>query len=400
MGAKTSRMSIEDEAMAMFNAADKNNDNLLSHTELKKYMRRERWARTLLTGDDFHWMDFFGEMDTDADGRIQPEEFVNFYKNRLKPLIDEANAMYEECKARCAEVQSTPAAAPAEATETNASSDDPLDAAFEKHYRKIELERVFRSLQRSKTDVLTFRDIVNLASAVKVDGQEWTAESEAAMYEMFKSSITVTESECYEQSTVTEEWFVEYFIQYWHGGCAMMTREDFDEATNRIFDKVLPGRWLEVTSTMNAVDSEGKVVGTIQILSDDTKIQTCGNVKIQTNPDGSKIQSHMDTGVRIQTNVDGTTIQTNSDGTTIQKTPDGCQIDLYADGRRLQTNADGTQINTPAPEGAVHHAASSPVRSTVFRATAVTTRVQYTKTTTVTKLTSTSSSAQIVTSHN
>ena len=48
--------TIEEEAMAMFGAADKNKDTTLSHTELKKYMRQERWARTLLTGDDFHWM--------------------------------------------------------------------------------------------------------------------------------------------------------------------------------------------------------------------------------------------------------------------------------------------------------------------------------------------------------
>lgn len=40
------------------------------------------------------------------------------------------------------------------------------------------------------------------------------------------------------------------------------------------------GRWLTVVKTMNAVDADGKVVGKIQVLSDDTKIQTIGNVKV------------------------------------------------------------------------------------------------------------------------
>lgn len=52
----TNMATIEEDAMAMFGAADKDKNNTLSHTELKKYMRQERWARTLLTGDDFHWM--------------------------------------------------------------------------------------------------------------------------------------------------------------------------------------------------------------------------------------------------------------------------------------------------------------------------------------------------------
>ena len=40
------------------------------------------------------------------------------------------------------------------------------------------------------------------------------------------------------------------------------------------------GRWLTVVKTMNAVDADGKVVGKIQVLSDDTKIRTIGNVKV------------------------------------------------------------------------------------------------------------------------
>jgi len=286
----------------------------------------------------------------------------------------------------------------------------------------MELTRIFEALQRSKTDVVSFADIVVLASTAVSEGQAWTEADTVAMSEAYvqfqmngsgvyqgvrpaasadasveavtanMSSVTVTD--CFEERVVTVEWFVEYFIQYWQGGCVKMSREDFDEATNKIFDKVLPGRWLMVVQTMNAVNADGKVVGKIQVLSDDTKIQTIGNVKVQINPDGSKIQTHMDTGVRIQTNANGTTIQTNANGNVIQKTPDGVQIDIYPDGRRLQTNSDGSQIRTPATGAPVHHAAAGPASpSTVVRmsgvARAVTrrtsvTKVQVTSTTTTT----------------
>jgi len=269
--------------------------------------------------------------------------------------------------------------------------------------------------------VLTFADIVVLASVVIQEGREWTEADTAAMSEAYvqfqmngpgvyqnrpagaaaesANQTTVTVTDCFEKRLVTEEWFVEYFIQFWHGGCVKMSREDFDEATNKIFDKVLPGRWLTVVKTMNAVDADGKVVGKIQVLSDDTKIQTIGNVKIQTNPDGSKIQTHMDTGDRIQTNANGTTIQTNASGSIIQKTPDGVQIDIYPDGRRLQTNADGTQISTPAACsdgsqcGNVAGRDSGPASpSTVFRSQQV-----YTRRTSVTKVTVTSSTTTTTT---
>ena len=178
-----------------------------------------------------------------SDGRIQPAEFIEFYKNRLKPLVDEANAQYDAYMAGPGAEANAKEDPPVVAFQQNGPGvyqcKDPLDSAFEEHYRKTELQRVFQALQRSKTEVLTFADIVVLASVVIQEGREWTEADTAAMSEAYvqfqmngsgvyqngsaaaaesANQTTVTVTECFEERLVTEEWFIEYFIQYWHGG--------------------------------------------------------------------------------------------------------------------------------------------------------------------------------------
>jgi len=57
-------------AAAMFREIDKNKSELLSHGEIKSYMKASLWAESLLQSKDFHWKDLFDKYDSDEDGDI------------------------------------------------------------------------------------------------------------------------------------------------------------------------------------------------------------------------------------------------------------------------------------------------------------------------------------------
>ena len=119
-----------DAVFVMFREIDKNDDNLLSHSELKKYLKKQVWAHdwlkvcasTLITTssasplliacvqychddeihhtcqeNDFHWHDLFDIYDSNHDGMIDASEFLQLYDDKLHPLKSKhLNPMAEE----------------------------------------------------------------------------------------------------------------------------------------------------------------------------------------------------------------------------------------------------------------------------------------------------------------
>ena len=73
--------------MKMFDEVDKNHDILLSHGELKVYLRSQVWAQKWLKENDFHWRDLFSKYDSNEDGMIDKEEFTMLYNDKLKTLL-------------------------------------------------------------------------------------------------------------------------------------------------------------------------------------------------------------------------------------------------------------------------------------------------------------------------
>ena len=66
--------SLEKEAAEIFGAADKDNNQVLSHTELKKYIQEHSEVRKRLliigSGEDCGWHGLFKDADDDGDGEI------------------------------------------------------------------------------------------------------------------------------------------------------------------------------------------------------------------------------------------------------------------------------------------------------------------------------------------
>jgi len=50
---------LDPDAVAMFEAVDRNHDDLLSHGELKQYLHQSPWAQEWITEHSFHWKDLF-----------------------------------------------------------------------------------------------------------------------------------------------------------------------------------------------------------------------------------------------------------------------------------------------------------------------------------------------------
>jgi Ca2+-binding EF-hand superfamily protein len=87
---------VEEEGRKMFRAMDKNRDNNLTRSEIKNYLKKEHWARVLLTGGEGHtWQSFFSKMDENNDGDIEEEEFVGFYRDVIKPMVTKAAGLPE-----------------------------------------------------------------------------------------------------------------------------------------------------------------------------------------------------------------------------------------------------------------------------------------------------------------
>ena len=66
--------SLEKEAAEIFGAADKDNNQVLSHTELKTYIQAHSEVRKRLlvigSGEDCGWQGLFKDADDDGDGEI------------------------------------------------------------------------------------------------------------------------------------------------------------------------------------------------------------------------------------------------------------------------------------------------------------------------------------------
>jgi len=75
------------EADAIFAACDKNRDGLLSHSEIKAYLRESPWAIGYIHSSRFHWAELWEGYDPNLSGRLQLTEFRLLYLQKLHPLI-------------------------------------------------------------------------------------------------------------------------------------------------------------------------------------------------------------------------------------------------------------------------------------------------------------------------
>jgi len=80
------RMAETAAATQLFGSVDKNDDGILSHTELKKHLQNQPWALPFLKSEGFHWADLWAAYDQDGDGHIDEGEFVRMYHEKLLPL--------------------------------------------------------------------------------------------------------------------------------------------------------------------------------------------------------------------------------------------------------------------------------------------------------------------------
>jgi len=74
--------------MSIFHVIDKNNDQLLSNSELLAYVEQQPWGPEMLQKQGFSWSDFFDEYDTDKDASIDGTEFLALYGNFIGPHIE------------------------------------------------------------------------------------------------------------------------------------------------------------------------------------------------------------------------------------------------------------------------------------------------------------------------
>ena len=74
----TSFVQKRDFAEKLFDAANKNHDSFLTHSELRKYCKRHHEEKLKLLGADFAWQAIFAEIGTKESGRFDFEEFAVF----------------------------------------------------------------------------------------------------------------------------------------------------------------------------------------------------------------------------------------------------------------------------------------------------------------------------------
>jgi len=145
--AKYDDAALEAEAAEIFGAADKDNNKVLSHTELKKYIQANSEVRKRLliigAGEDCGWHGLFTDADEDGDGEITLAEFNECFKRKamLYKKVEEAEAaeaqQNEEAEAQQNEgATSDPLDAAFEAQHKEAAASDPLDAAFEAQHEQ------------------------------------------------------------------------------------------------------------------------------------------------------------------------------------------------------------------------------------------------------------------------
>ena len=69
-----------DAAKALFLHWDRNGDGSLSHSELKKAMKKDGRFKSVLASEGFHWKDVWSTYDPDSTGVISEAEFVRFHR--------------------------------------------------------------------------------------------------------------------------------------------------------------------------------------------------------------------------------------------------------------------------------------------------------------------------------
>jgi len=79
-------------AEEIFNAADKNNDGVLTKTELKKFSQQDVTLRQLFDVHNHGWAKMWQDIDTDGDGKFTKEEFSVAYNAVIKQLRDETGS--------------------------------------------------------------------------------------------------------------------------------------------------------------------------------------------------------------------------------------------------------------------------------------------------------------------
>ena len=65
-------------AHKLFQDVDKNKDGVLTKSELRKYFKKHPAEKDRILGSNFHWNDFFTDMDTNGDNKFDVDEFTNF----------------------------------------------------------------------------------------------------------------------------------------------------------------------------------------------------------------------------------------------------------------------------------------------------------------------------------
>merc|ERR1719331_1896612 len=79
-------------AHQVFQDADKDKNGYLTKSEIRKYFKKHPAEKTRILGADFHWNDFFINMDTDGDKKFDVHEFTNYVARAYK----KADAKEEE----------------------------------------------------------------------------------------------------------------------------------------------------------------------------------------------------------------------------------------------------------------------------------------------------------------
>ena len=68
----------------------------MTHSQLKAYLKQASWAGSHLRGKGFHWKELWESYDGDGDGALTAGEFTAFYRERLLPLIKQAQAQAQD----------------------------------------------------------------------------------------------------------------------------------------------------------------------------------------------------------------------------------------------------------------------------------------------------------------
>jgi len=71
--------------LSLFREWDKNGDNSLSHSELKKALKKDARFKKILASEGFHWKDVWSTYDSTGTGLISQGEFIRFYQQVLSP---------------------------------------------------------------------------------------------------------------------------------------------------------------------------------------------------------------------------------------------------------------------------------------------------------------------------